>query len=324
MKKYNYKDDFEMLYLRHEYLTRCDKLEGKFVEEYASIVHTTARIMYNKLYPNFNKVGFQRDDIVAITNMYMLGYMGLYSLRFNKEKRDKFTKTYKRRFGQKPTEQKIYAADRNDMINFLRQRIQHCSVVCARKARSIIVDEDRRAMFAETANSQPAAPEQLLESHKKLGYRKITKKEYKECKKKARELREQTVTDKDGFKIINVEILSRGMSHEDYLILFEKGQSLFSMNPEDVFISLENKEELEGFKAKFAATDIVRKKRILKRFINKNNGDKSYKKELTLARKMLKKLRSIPEGQNCVPALISGTMNIMFDYKNAKKPELMV
>ena len=306
MKKYNFKDDFEMLYLRHEYLTRCDKLEGKFVDEYAPIVHTTARIMYDKLYPNFNKVGFQKDDIISITNVYMLGYMGLYSLRFNKKYRDRFVKKYKHRFGRKPTEKEIYAKDKNNMINFLRQRIQHCSTLCARKARDIIVGEDRRAIFAETSNSQPAVPEQLLENYKKLGYRKVTKKEYKESKKKTRELREQMVTDKDGFKIINVEILSRGISHKDYSLLFKKNQSRCLMSPEDIFISLENEKELEGFKIKFAGMDTVKKKRTLKRFIEKNKGDKSYKNELTLARKMLKKFRDIP-------TLVSGVMNITFD-----------
>ncbi len=306
MKKYNFKDDFEMLYLRHEYLTRCDKLEGKFVDEYAPIVHTTARIMYDKLYPNFNKVGFQKDDIISITNVYMLGYMGLYSLRFNKKYRDRFVKKYKHRFGRKPTEKEIYAKDKNNMINFLRQRIQHCSTLCARKARDIIVGEDRRAIFAEISNSQPAVPEQLLENYKKLGYRKVTKKEYKESKKKTRELREQMVTDKDGFKIINVEILSRGISHKDYSLLFKKNQSRCLMSPEDIFISLENEKELEGFKIKFAGMDTVKKKRTLKRFIEKNKGDKSYKNELTLARKMLKKFRDIP-------TLVSGVMNITFD-----------
>ena len=92
----NYEDHFEDLYLRHEYIKKCKKLNGNFVEEYAPIVNTTARLMYDKLYPNFNKVGFDLDDIISITNMYMLCYMGLYSLRFNKKARDKYILKYKK------------------------------------------------------------------------------------------------------------------------------------------------------------------------------------------------------------------------------------
>ena len=52
-KKYNFKDDFEMLYLRHEYIAKAGKLDGRFVKEYAAIVNNTSRIMYEKLFPNF-------------------------------------------------------------------------------------------------------------------------------------------------------------------------------------------------------------------------------------------------------------------------------
>lgn len=288
MKKYNYEDHFELLYLRHEYLNKCEKLEGKYVKEYAPIVHTTAKIMYNKLYPNFNKVGFQQDDLIAITNMYMLGYMGLYSLRFKKEARDKYIHQYRKRYGRLPTEKEIYAKDKNNMINFLRQRIQHCSTICARKARSIVVGEDRRGIYAETAHSKPAVDEVLLTDYSKLGYRKVTKAEYKEAKEAARKRMEQTVTDKDGFKIRYVEILSKTMSQNDYSLLFNDSTNQFLADPESFCISLEDNMELEKYRNKFTNMEESKKRRTLRRFIEKNRGDKTLKSELALARKMLK------------------------------------
>ena len=39
-----YKDDFEMLYLRHEYMKRIDKVDESYVKINAGIVRTTAKI----------------------------------------------------------------------------------------------------------------------------------------------------------------------------------------------------------------------------------------------------------------------------------------
>lgn len=280
-----------MLYLRHEYLTRCEYLDGKYVVEFAPIVNTTARIMYTKLYPNFNKVGFQEEDIVAITNVYMLGYMGLYSLRNNEVNREKFVHRFKFLNGKPPTEVDITKKDRNNMINFLRQRLQHCAIICSRKARNITVGKDRRGFFAETASSRKASNEIILDEYHKFGYRKVTKDEFKEACKKAKELGEREFYDNDGFRIFKIEILNTGISCEDYKLLSDSNKGKFNRNPEDGLIFYQDEVELENYKKQFGDLNLTLKRKKLNRFIENNRHSKFLKKELTLARKWLKNSR---------------------------------
>lgn len=287
----NYEDHFEDVYLRHEYITRCKKLDGRFVDEYAPIVNTTARLMYEKLYPNFNKVGFDLDDIVSITNVYMLSYMGLYSLRFNKKARDKYIlkyRNYKDRNGRKPTEKEIYAKDKNNLINFLRQRLQHCQTVCARKARNITVGEDRRGYYAFTKDAVAAANESIIENHKKFGYRKLTLKEYKECKEKAKQLGDSVVTDKDGFKVLDIQILNAGIGYKDYTEIIQSHASKFTMDPEEMFIDAEDEVQAAGFKKRFQSMTPTVRRKTLKSFIAGNKDNKYMKEELSYARKILR------------------------------------
>ena len=149
MKKYNYKDNFEMVYLRHEYLARCEKLNTAYIDEFAGIVNTTAQIMYKKFFKNFNTMGFAIEDVVSVTNMYMLYYMELYSLREHDEKEKKYIKKYLTKYKKVPTPGVIKNYDRNCLIQFLRQRIQHFSTLCYRKYKDNVVWIDGNIANAE-------------------------------------------------------------------------------------------------------------------------------------------------------------------------------
>ena len=289
IKRYNFKDNFEMLYLRHEYIAKAGKLDGRFVKEYAPIVNNTSRIMYDRLSANFNKVGFYEEDIVAIANMYMLSYMNLYSLIHNEDAYDRFMLKFNRPIAKK----ELIRKDRNNLINFLRQRLYHCSTLCSRKARNITVGRDIRKAFAATEDSISTSNEELLSNYKKLGYRVVTKKELTEAKGKARENNEQDLFDKDGFLITEVEMYNNGISHEDYALLMKFNDTLFMKTPEAIAISIENEEEMKEYKKKFNGLSTISKKRCLNRFINKNKHRKYLKKELSLARKMLKNIKDM-------------------------------
>lgn len=287
----NYNDNFEDAYLRHEYIKKCDHLHGKFVYEYRNVVNATAKFMYHKLYPNYVKVGFDKDDIINITNMYMLSYMGIYSLRFNDEAKKKFVDKFTQHFGHPPSDKTIYNKDKSKMISFLKQRLQHCSTVCGRKARNITVGLDKRHFFAYTAHSTPASHGEILEKYKKLGYRKITKAEYRECVKKTKKLKEQTITDQDGFKVIDIQILNNGISYDEYKIWTHQNKTPYSnATPEEILESIESEQQINKYKKIFTEMSPSTKHKKLTRFINDNKNNKFLKKELALARKMIKNM----------------------------------
>lgn len=287
-KRLSFNDDFELLYLRHEYLEKIERLGKKidlqWIDKYAGIVHTTAKIMFDRLKPNFQKVGFDVNDVIAVTNLYMLYYMTLYSVQTNPEAMDKLLA------GRGPLpESEILRLDRNQMINFLRQRLNHCSTLFSRKARNITVGEDRRGFYAETENSQAVQLDLLLTKYKKYGYRKVTAQEYKAAKNEAKMSGSSDLKDKKGFKIVKVEQLNQGLSEYDFQLLSEDDKGTF-YNPPDVIIQ-NNEEEvaLEAFKIRFENLDENGKRDLLKKFIKTHEGDKKMKNEVKLAKKMLAK-----------------------------------
>ena len=282
-KRFNFNDDFEMLYLRHEYIEKAKKLDGSLIKKYAGIVNTTAKIMYDRL-TNFEKVGFAIEDVVAITNIYMLSYMALYSIQTNPNEMSALL-IKKGITGLSDSE--TIRVDRNRMINFLRQRLHHCGTLCARKARNITVGVDKRGVFAETEKSIVVSKELILEDYKKYGYRKATMKEYKEALKQAKEQNRTELVDRHGFKIFKAEKLNDGIGEEDYRILTESNRGMFYSRPDVCLQLMEDEVALEGYKRKFESMTAKERNGILESFVEKNRGDKTLKKELKLARKML-------------------------------------
>lgn len=290
-KRYTYQDNFEMLILRHDYLKRVKDVDDKWIAEYEPIVKTTASIMYEKLKPNFAKVGYDLEDIQTITNCYMISYMSLYSLERNQEARTRINQSYLRRFDRMPTDAEISRKEKINMMSFLRQRIQHASVLCARKARNITVDYDRRAIYAFTANSQPASEEAIYENGVSLGYRKVTKDEFKEIKKAAKFTRSRELFDKDGFGIIQIELLSDGISENDYRNLFINQQDdIYHVSPEKSLSLVEDEVDMTLMVEEFGNMDKKQKRSCLRDFIELYGSNKKYSTELTAARKMLKTL----------------------------------
>jgi hypothetical protein len=286
-KRLSFKDDFELLYLRHEYIEKAAKLGKKLdpslVQKYAGIVHTTAKIMFSKLKPNFQKVGFDEDDFIAITNMYMLSYMALYSIQTNQKEMDVILS---KRGNIDQTE--ILRIDRNRLINFLRQRLYHCSTLFARKARNITVGEDRRGFFAETANSIDVSKDLLLEDYKKFGYRKVALKEFKEVQRDAKINGITELKDKKGFKVIKVEQLNQGLSEYDFQLLSENDKGTFYNSPDKILENTEDEIAMEAFRIKFQNLDQEGKRELLKTFVETNESDKSMKDEVRLAKKLLR------------------------------------
>lgn len=288
-KRMNFKENFEMLYLRHEYIKRAKKLDPAMVDRYAGIVHTTAKIMFNKL-TNFEKVGFAEEDLIAITNVYMLSYMALYSIQTNPKEMEA---VLKKRKLESLSDSEILRIDRNRLINFLRQRLHHCGTLCARKARNITVGVDRRGVFAETEKTLPASNEMILDNYKKYGYRKITLKEYKQALEKARMTKTSELVDNGGFKIIRIEILNDGISEIDHRILIESNQSLLSHPPDVILERMEYENLIESKRRKFNNMKPEERNKILNNFLRKNKGDKNLKQELKLAKKMLKNAEAV-------------------------------
>lgn len=286
-KKLTYKDDFEMLYLRHEYMRRIDvkNIDTSLIEKNAGIVHTTGKIMFGKYKHVFTQVGFTQEDVIVIANIYMLYYMALYSI---KTQPDQLDKVIKRRSQSTPPSE-VDRIDRNRLINFLRQKLGHAATLSARKARDIVVGADKKGVFAATANAQDVDKELIMENPKKYGYRKITAKEFKDAQKQARLAGSKELKDAQGFLILKVETPNIGISEYDYGLLTESNKGEFYNSPDQDLENFEEEIILEHRKNYFNALDQEGKVAVLNKFIDANSKNKRLRKEVRLAKKMLNK-----------------------------------
>jgi len=306
-KKYNFNDDFEMLYLRHEYLSKIPNVDQIDITPFESIANATARLMYDKFRTNFSKVSLEQEDVASVTKVYLVAFLGLYSIKINEDALERFVAKYKIKNGKNsyPNEMEFERKDRNNLINFLRQRLYHFSTLCERKGRNILVGRDIRGAFAKTIDSTPVCDEELVKNHKKHGYRKVTKNELKEAKERSKNIGTLDLYDIDGFQIIEVEILTQGLwniegfnPEKDYdghmLIpssncdmIYGESNTIYNSSPDQSYIYAEEEFDLKGFKQKFFKLDNEERIKKLKFFIQKYGNTATYKSEIKLAKKYI-------------------------------------
>lgn len=288
-KQYNYLDDFELLMIRHDYINKIKNPDPNWIKKFESTVNVVSFIMYNKLKPNFDKVGYDLDDIKILANCYMIGYMGLYSIERNEDIKQRILNSFAQRHNRQATQADLDKKERINLTTFLRQRLQHASILCARKARNITVGSDRRGIYAFTKDSIPATEELILEKGMELGYRSVTRQEFKELKAIAKSNKLPEIIDHDGFKVLEIEILNDGISAYDYKFLFYySDDDVYTVDPESLFISKEGDRELSYIKEKFYGLSREQKRRYLYKFLKEFKSDPHYKQELKAARYMLK------------------------------------
>ena len=278
-KRYNYKDNFEMLYLRHDRLAKCGRLNGSHIKEYAPIVNQTSRIVYDKNRKVFTSMGFEIEDIITVTNMYMLTYMEMYSLVENEEAKSKLVMKFIARGNKPPSEVDIKNIDKNNLINFLRQNLPVFAGICAKKARNSVGSVTTERFFAHTEDSLEGVDDLLiLEDPAKFGYRRVAKKEWAECK--------ESGLDKDGFIVFSIKQVQTEYLADSYRLTtygtFE------GSTPETDILDYEQSVILELWKDQFNTMAEDEKKNVLETFIEENKDDQEYSTEIRVARKMLK------------------------------------
>ena len=290
-KKYSYKDDFEMLMVRHDYLNRIEDPDPTWFAKFEPTVKLTSYRFFNKFKTIFTRVGYELDDVRSITNCYMMSYMSLYSIERNRDVRDRIVASYQRRFGRPPTEGEIDKKEKINMISFLRQRLNHAVIVCKRKSRNIVVDADVNVAYAYTKDSLPVSNETIMREGRDHGYRKLSVNELKNLKKEAKANKVKDLIDKDGFQVIELSKSSEWIDKESYSHLFvDYKTDIYHVSAEESLSIKEEEFNISSMTEKFLDMPKKEKRKCLNSFIKKYSKNKFYRKELTTARKMLKNL----------------------------------
>lgn len=307
-KKANYQDSFEDLYLKHDYLTRVKEYNTS-IKNYENLVKITSTLMYERHKMVFYKVGFAIDDIVNISWTYMHSFLGIYSFETNPESLDKFKASFEKTKGRLPTEDEITHKERNNIINFLRQKLQTCAIFCERKSRNIVASKGDVEYFALTQRSIPVSYSLLIEDYDFYGYRKVSEGEYRKAKAEANKLKTKEVKDSYGFKIVSVNTYSEipvslftnsnfdNFNSQDSSgsrkEVMEVSHSAFTPSVEDFVLEMEDDIHLSKYEKDFDLMENKRKKLILKKFIFDNTGNPRLKTEVRTAKKILEQLNVV-------------------------------
>jgi hypothetical protein len=296
-KQSDFKDSFEKLYLRHDYLSKINNFDGNDLKQYEPIVKSTALHMYNKFKVTYNKVGFAYEDIVSISRVYLYCYLGLYGFKNNPKEFDKFKQGFIDRKNIEPTDIDMVRGERNLIINFIRQKLNTCSTFCERKSRNIVIGKNEKKVFAHTSSSVPASDDLIMADYATFGYRVVTKKEHSSIIKSCKG---SFLQDKDGFKVFQIDILSQIPLSFNGIISENEETSLddflhdFSTNSvENQIITFEEDVEFDVYKMNFENLETSKRKLLLNKFIKTNNNNKHLKEELYTARKMLKNMKNV-------------------------------
>jgi hypothetical protein len=293
MKMFNYYDNFEMLMLRHDYLSKVKNPDPNWLKKYNSTIYTTSHAMYNKLRFRFDAVGYNVEDIFSIASCYAISYMELYSIERQPTVKQNIIQQHNIKYGRPPTQQELERKECINLISFLRQKLHNAATICGRKARNIVGGHTVKAIFAKTENSVDATEEMILSDHKKYGYRKISKREFQTIKALAKQLKSKKISDQYGFPILQIEIFKEADYLYSSFICNE-----YSSGIDEYYIEKEEEGELNSIISKFNNFNLNEKRTYLQKFIKENKNNSYCKREIHTAKKLLEEYKHIQSTDN--------------------------
>jgi len=287
-EKIHSKDEFELCYLRHQYLRKITVVptEGE-MRPYESIAIHFGKNTYFMYRSLFGAIGMECDDVINIAKTHITSYVGLFSLENNQRVMDEYYNVFRKRFGgEAPGQWDIDNKNRANFTFFLKQRMEDLVRVCRQKARNVKgLQTDEYLVFRGMAEP-PKRLMDLAKNHEKFGYRKVDLAVFKSIKRRAK------LPDGSIFKVgdeyyVIVPVEHRNLSINDFTSAgLDPYDSIHNMTPEQVFAS----NEWEDRKKAFESTPLRSKIRVIKSFVAKNHANPEFAEEIRAAKKMLKEM----------------------------------
>lgn len=291
IKKINSKNEFELCYLRHQYLRKAKsnptKDEMKPFEPIAAHMAKNTFYTYKNL---FHMVGFDVDDLISIGNIHLISFLGLFSLDKLPKKYDDFVNLYRNSNLSDPTKEQILNKNKANCTLFLKQRMEDVVRVCRQKARNIKGLPTEEYFFYCGVKKPPKILRDLIDNYEKYDYRKLDQAVYKSIRKKVRVEDGPTFRFNDMYYVA-VPVEQKSLTLNDFSGAdMDPYDSLHNMTPEQIFFSIESDTTFEKRREEFAGKTKTFRARAIRKFIDNNRKNPRYREELKAARKMLKSL----------------------------------
>jgi hypothetical protein len=289
LKKINSRDDFELCYLRHQYLRRAKSNPGQAeMDLYSPIAAHMARNTFFTYQGLFHLVGLDMEDMVSISKVQIVSFLGTMEITQDPVKYERFVCAHQKKYTKDPGPADIIQKNKANLTFFIKQRMQDVVRVCQQKARNIkgmSVDE----FYAYTGAKQlpPWVIPLLTKNNEKYGYRKIDVATFKSARKKAKP-KNETWFKYNNMWFISVPVDHRALELEDLAGADQDPRDNYhNMDPERIMIERDNFIQMENKKNNFQILPDQEKKIVFEAFIRENKRNKKLASEVETARKIL-------------------------------------
>lgn len=235
-------------------------------------------------------VGFELEDIVSIAHIHLISFLGLFTLDKMPEKYEEFVDAHHLKYFKDPKEWDKMNKNKANCTMFLKQRMEDLIRVCRQKARNIKGLPTEEYFFYYGPKKPPRFLRNLIENYEKYGFRKLDTSVYKSIKKKLKP-DDGPVFKFNGNYYVAVPVEQKCLSLADFSGAgMDPYDSLHNMNPEQIFFAKQESIDWDKKQEEFDRKSKVSKTIIIKKFIEENKKNPSFKEEIKMARKMLKSI----------------------------------
>jgi hypothetical protein len=292
-RKIHSKNEFELCYLRHQYLRRVTfNPTATDMAPYTQIVTHQAKNTFYTYKNLFKLVGFEMDDLISIAKIHLVSFLGLYKLEKVPKKYEEFLGVFNKRNNREANPDDIENKDRANLTMFMKQRMEDVVRVCRQKARNIKGMPVEEFFVFYGAKKPPKDLRLIMEDHEKFGFRKLDMGSFKSIKKKCGIKNNDEAFKFAGYWYVAIPLEKRSLGLLDFTGAgLDPYDSIHNRNPEELLFDKSEEEEYERKKAEFQLSTPKRQEDRVRHFIRKNKGNPAFREEIMLAKKFLKDLR---------------------------------
>jgi hypothetical protein len=289
VKKIHSSHEFELCYLRHQYLRRTTYNPTKAeMLPYATIGARMARNTFFTYKGLFYLVGLDIEDLESIATVQIVSFLGLFEITKDPVKYENFVCKHQKKYSKDPGPYDIVQKNKAIFTLFLKQRMQDVVRVCQQKARNIkgkAVEEFYA--YSGIKRLPPWVLPNLMGQNEKYGYRKIDVATFKSARKKAKLVNERVFKFEDKW-FVAIDLDHRPLEIEDLTGAdFDPRDNYHNMTPERIMQERESTLRFETLKSNFSILGKAEKKVVFETFIRENKENKKLAAEVATAQKML-------------------------------------
>lgn len=296
--KISHKEDFELCFLRHQYLRRVEynPTEQEMFPYMKIIEYLSKKTFYTYRYL-FSVIGMEIEDIINIGRVHLVNFLGLFEINKDKDI-DKYNKwidefgDQKKTFNQMPTKEQTLSKNKSILTLFLKQRMEDLVRICKQKARNIKGFKVDDIVPFYGLSEPPKELYKLLENHEAYGFKKSDLVEFKAIRKRVK----PRPKDSEPFKWSMWWYVAVPMEHRSLTSLDLSGagldpyESFHNKDPETILLQKQDEIRFDKKKKVFNSKSKEDRASIISSFVEKNGQNPRLIEEIGIAKRILKNM----------------------------------